>query len=259
MANNIKSKQWLLVINTDTNKKAPNDYESLKGYLSVITNSNYFSFVSSIIHDKDILENGENKRIHSHSFIELHEKTTKKALLDTLSNMLDINITCLSLEPTNNDFLGIQYLTHKNDTSKHQYDYDLIITNDIDKLSKRYNQTYKTETDLTQEIFNCKTLTELIENTSLNFANSHRAIFNQIKQEQEINVKEIMLLNRELNQENIDIRKSYLDMMNDYKRLLDTIENALKENEKNLINFKHFIALFNCCVSTYEMFQKPKN
>lgn len=183
---NQKSNRYLLVINEDK-EKADNHNEAdlLKHYSDTLLNYNNFDFVATIIHDKDTLETGEIKRRHLHAFIELHEKATLKQLLGELTEVLNINTECLSLTPSNSPYLGVQYLTHKNDSNKYQYNFEDIKTNNQELLSQKYeNQYIDPQQKLFEAITKSKTLTELTKEIGINDALKFRAFFNQIKQEQ---------------------------------------------------------------------------
>lgn len=172
------------VINAD--KKSTNPAEELELLQNTLTEIQ--SFVATIIHDKDLTDNGEPKRIHMHAYIETNEKHTKKQFIDILSELLQIDKLKISVDGTKSNVLMLQYLTHKNQPNKAQYEVDRIITNNKELLNERMNTKYKTKeqknNDLLADITNCKTILELADKQGIETANKYRNTFNQIKQEQ---------------------------------------------------------------------------
>ena len=185
------------VINAD--KKSTNPAEELELLQNTLTEIQ--SFVATIIHDKDLTDNGEPKTIHMHAYIETNEKHTKKQFLDMLTELLKINREKISVDGTKSNVLMLQYLTHKNQPQKAQYQVDQIITNNKELLTERMNTKYKTkeqkQNDLLNDIKTCKSIIELAEKQGVETANKVRNLFNQVKQEQKQDyqslVKEIEL------------------------------------------------------------------
>ena len=123
-----------------------------------------------------------------HAYIETNEKHTKKQFIDILSELLQIDKQKISVDGTKSNVLMLQYLTHKNQPNKAQYEVDRIITNNKELLNERMNTKYKTKeqknNDLLADITNCKTILELADKQGIETANKYRNTFNQIKQEQ---------------------------------------------------------------------------
>jgi len=184
---NKTSDYWTIVIDAPINEKNPNATGEAKEFLTTVlttlNNSTIYPFIASIIHDRDIKPTGELKTIHAHCFIDTPTKPTKKELLDTLSELLNVDRNLITIEATNNEFLQVQYLIHKNDQMKAQYEASEIITNNENELLKRLATTYESN-DPTQALFVNKTLTDLINDKGLDFAKKYLPIFNQIKKEQ---------------------------------------------------------------------------
>ena len=222
------------VINAD--KKSTNPAEELELLQNTLTEIQ--SFVATIIHDKDLTDNGEPKTIHMHAYIETNEKHTKKQFIDILSELLQIDKQKISVDGTKSNVLMLQYLTHKNQPNKAQYEVDRIITNNKELLNERMNTKYKTKeqknNDLLADITNCKTILELTEKQGIETANKYRNTFNQIKQEQkqdyqslieQINLYRIILgkINKLLNepyitnQEN-ELRDSIIKIFDNYSQ-----------------------------------------
>ena len=186
------------VFNAD--KKSTNPTEELALLQNTLL-TDIFSFAATIIHDKDLTDNGEPKTIHAHAYIETNEKHTKKQFLDMLTDLLKIDRQRISVDGTKSNVLMLQYLTHKKQPNKAQYEVDRIITNNKELLNERMNTKYKTkeqkQNDLLNDIKTCKSIIELAEKQGVETTNKVRNLFNQIKQEQKQDyqslVKEIEL------------------------------------------------------------------
>lgn len=215
MANgNAKSIYWGVVLNSDKKTLDSGSKQDLEAFFKRSTGSllsyNAFKFVATITHDKDVNEFGEPKTIHLHAFIEFAEKRTLTSVLKELSKLLNVNENQLSLDKTNSDYLLVQYLTHKNDLEKTQYDYSLIRTNNEQLLNERYFKIYKQPREMEISLFQCRTISELINEQGAKEANRYRGLFNQIKQDQ---------------------RQGYDQLYRDYEYSLETInllENFIK-------------------------------
>ena len=185
--NDPKQKYSIFTCVFNADKKSTNPAEELALLQNTLTD-NISSFVATIIHDKDLTDNGEPKTIHMHAYIETNQKHTKKQFLDMLSELLQIDKQKISVDGTKSNVLMLQYLTHKNQPNKAQYEVDRIITNNKKLLNERMNTQYKTKeqknNDLLADITNSNTILELAVKQGIETANKYRNTFNQIKQEQ---------------------------------------------------------------------------
>lgn len=185
--NDPKQKYNIFTCVFNADKKSTNPAEELELLQNTLL-TDIFSFVATIIHDKDITDNGEPKTIHAHAYIETNEKHTKKQFLDMLSELLKIDRQRISVEGTKSSILMLQYLTHKNQPNKAQYEDDRIITSNKELLAERMNTQYKTkeqkDNELKNDIKNYKTILELMDKYGVDTANKIKGLFNQIKQEQ---------------------------------------------------------------------------
>ena len=235
--NDPKQKYNIFTCVFNADKKSTNPAEELELLQNTLL-TDIFSFVATIIHDKDITDNGEPKTIHMHAYIETNEKHTKKQFLNMLSELLQIDKQKISVDGTKSNVLMLQYLTHKNQPNKAQYEVDRIITNNKELLNERMNTKYKTKeqknNDLLADITNCNTILELAVKQGIDTANKYRNTFNQIKQEQkqdyqslieQINLYRIILgkINKLLNepyitnQEN-ELRDSIIKIFDNYSQ-----------------------------------------
>lgn len=187
-----KSKYFCIVIN----EKAPNELEAIQVRLYDCA---IFQFYASIIHDKDILSNGNLKVKHLHIYGEKSSQIALETLLNELCDKLNLNKEQISIDKTSNDFLYIQYLTHKNDTNKYQYDFNDIKTNNEAELLARYTKAYKqalTEEEITDHLRNDKTLTDLIKNIGLDNTKRYLTIYNQMRKDTLETMTETQIKNR---------------------------------------------------------------
>lgn len=88
------------------------------------------SLYAFIIHDKDINEDGSLKTKHVHLVGKL--KNNRRRLSSTLLDIataLECSTLAVSIDKMQDLVGSIQYLIHKNNSAKHQYDKGYIITN----------------------------------------------------------------------------------------------------------------------------------
>lgn len=235
--NDPKQKYNIFTCVFNADKKSTNPAKELALLQNTLL-TDIFSFVATIIHDKDITDNGEPKTIHMHAYIETNEKHTKKQFIDILSELLQIDKQKISVDGTKSNVLMLQYLTHKNQPNKAQYEVNRIITNNKELLNERMNTKYKTKeqknNDLLADMTNSNTILELADKQGIETANKYRNTFNQIKQEQkqdyqslieQINLYRIILgkINKLLNepyitnQEN-ELRDSIIKILDNYSQ-----------------------------------------
>lgn len=119
-------------------------------FLSFLNNSGFRYYW--IIHDNDIDEHGETIRPHMHIVLTGLKRWRVKQLLNDLADSLITNNENIQIEEVKNLTASVQYLIHKNDTAKYQYDYRLIHTNDNDNLIPMLNETIQTCTITTQRL-----------------------------------------------------------------------------------------------------------
>lgn len=108
-------------------------YDTIKGVIMVDlqnwceANCKMYAY---ILHDKDILDNGSAKTPHIHLVALLNSSRCRlSTTMNNLSAATGVNEMAISIEKAN-DFNGsIQYLIHKNNTDKFQYNVLDIMTN----------------------------------------------------------------------------------------------------------------------------------
>lgn len=209
---NIRNKYLFFGVSIESqSKENPQRLEQLGAFLKVLLDYSTFKFVASIIHDSDSREDGTLRLAHLHLFVELYEKKTVLQVLGLLSELLDIDKTLISVEGSNNEFLLVQYLTHKNQKAKHQYPFESILTNNRELLERRYNNVYEdSKLKELDAIKSAPTLSILADEMGLDFAKRYQSIFNQIKKEEKQDFESV------LSQHNV--------LRDTFERLLDDLE-----------------------------------
>lgn len=101
-------------------------------------------FFSYILHDKDTTENGENKGLHAHLYVEALKGMSKASWLEKLSTIFGIETNAVSVEIAVSPSKCIKYLLHRlescREDGKFQYDEKEIVTNN-EELFKEYLTT----------------------------------------------------------------------------------------------------------------------
>lgn len=126
MANlNTQTGKILLVINFEDKQVKQQVIDNLKEWLN--KNTKQYAF---ILHDKDILEDGTPKTPHLHVVCNMNNSKQRIAtILNDLTKTLDISAFLVTIDKYSSFNSSIQYLIHKNNEEKYQYDVKDIITN----------------------------------------------------------------------------------------------------------------------------------
>lgn len=97
------------------------------------------------IHNKDILDDGSPKPIHFHCMIRTNKVTTSKHIAKFFKhNNKPISDAYVQKSKYGSYCKMVQYLTHKNDSKKAQYDFE----KDVVKLKGDIDTFYKTDLDI---------------------------------------------------------------------------------------------------------------
>lgn len=84
----------------------------------------YYAYIK---HDKDYNENGEIKKSHYHLYVKLYKKKTIGGVFNIVCRHFNINANLI--EPIDNTFRFIRYLSHIDEEDKHIYNLDEITCN----------------------------------------------------------------------------------------------------------------------------------
>lgn len=152
------AKNIALVVNFPTKEKED-------AYGPLVSSLERLGRYASIIHDKDVLEDGTLKTAHAHIVLQGEEARSSKSWLDLVSMALDLDRKCISIEACKNVTGALRYLVHKDDTDKAQYDPSAIITNCSDDVKTALEATAKRPLDsfTADELLACPTLRDLLD------------------------------------------------------------------------------------------------
>lgn len=95
---------------------------------------NMLGSYSAILHDKDIILEGEDKgkvkRPHYHVVLNAYDKIRKTTLINKLSNLLKIDRDTITIDALNDKNALLRYLLHLDNPEKHLYAPFEIFTNE---------------------------------------------------------------------------------------------------------------------------------
>lgn len=121
---------------------------------------------SYIKHDKDRKDNGCLKTIHYHLVAKTNKRVRIATIINKLSELLNIDTMLITCKKCISYVGAIQYLIHKNDVDKYQYDRSLIDSSispqDIDLILDSDNDTITMDT-LVYAVKNCRNLAEVMQ------------------------------------------------------------------------------------------------
>lgn len=185
MANlNTQTGKILLVINFAQKIVDKKLIEDLENWL--IANTKQYAF---ILHDKDILEDGSMKTPHIHVVCNMN--TTKQriaTILNDLTKSLDISPLLVTIDKYSSFNASIQYLIHKNNEEKYQYDVKDIKTNipsqELDLFMKYETQSEElTAERLIDVVAKAKKRTDILREIGLFNYRINRAVIMDVAQE----------------------------------------------------------------------------
>ena len=121
-----KSHKWFLEVNPEA--------KCFKQVLSILEEQNNAVY-AFILHDKDIYEDGTPKLPHYHIYL----KYKNARDFETIQN----HFQGAHIEQANDEKSCIQYLTHKNDENKYQYNPEEVKTNEPNLLEYLKEQVFE--------------------------------------------------------------------------------------------------------------------
>lgn len=159
----------------------------LKVFCENNTSEYYF-----ILHDKDIDANAELKTKHIHLLFIVNKRarllTMIKRLSQNIFNSDDLKyLNLFTVDIWREHDLGIQYLVHKNDSDKYQYDVKSVYTNDKEYLKTVLEFQIERALDIDKLIQLCYENDSILDvfrliglNNSRNYLNLIREIYARI-------------------------------------------------------------------------------
>ena len=173
-----KSSYFHLVIekNDTLNNKVISEIE-LNDYLKDNESIVFYAFV---LHNKDVKESGEIEREHYHVVIVLKSPYSKTTIINDIAKCLMINKNCIGSRKIRDFVLMVQYLIHKNDKEKYQYDLLDIWTSDTNEVIGIMNEgisQYDLDINYLIELVNCcDSLTSVYKELGLKKSRTYRSI-----------------------------------------------------------------------------------
>lgn len=184
----IQRNQWSVVINAPHDSDIKVVYDNLETYC-ILEADNFYR----IIHDRDITETGELKRPHIHLVVELKSRVRFTTMLSRLSYYCKIAENCISLQDIKNISKIVQYLTHKNNSDKYQYNDSEVDTNNWE----RYNYLVMSNDKValtTEELFdiidNAKDVRELVRKLGIDLYMKYARVIDLLWKEKKEHFKQ---------------------------------------------------------------------
>lgn len=180
-----KSIQYHLVIEeTDIlNQKTITEVD-LKNYLNDNESILFYAFIK---HDSDFDEYGEKERNHYHLVLRLKNQYSKTTIINDIAQKLLINKNIISCRKCLNFVLSVQYLVHKNDKDKYQYDLMDCCTNDSNEFMNciiNNISSYEIDIDYLIKLINCSdSLFTVYKELGLKNACTYRSIITDLWKE----------------------------------------------------------------------------
>lgn len=165
----------------------------LEKNLSIINRS------AVIYHDKDLKEDGSPKLPHCHVYIKFKDKKSIKQVREMFAcEDEDGNAVSTLSQLVINDTLALQYLVHKNDQNKVQYDTSDVVTYNLeydDYYSIDVAKCVKTEDNaatIVNEMLAGRSIMDLVHMFGKDFVyhiNQYKTVVSMIKEERDLAVK----------------------------------------------------------------------
>lgn len=184
---NTKSKLFTLVVEEFDNANQRHILAS--ELIKYLQKEDYIVYYAMILHDRDVDENGELKRKHFHIVIQTRTPYAKSTILTDIVKEVIVARECVSVRAYDNIKLAVQYLIHKNDVDKEQYDIMGIISSDetatIDYIEKDIDTSDLEIGDLISICGECDSLTQVYTKVGIVNARKYRWIIQDIMTKKE--------------------------------------------------------------------------
>lgn len=182
----LKAKRVSVVINVPTNV---NFEDFLADFYEGLRLLNWGGNVYySIIHDKDLNDDGDLKIVHAHLVCCSDYSLMLKSWLSFLGNVFKVPLNCISLQPVKDFERALQYLVHANDNDKYQYSINDVLSNDFDFFKFVANKEVRTNYDEASicDFINANprvTMATLVKMFGMSFVSRNRWLINDLKAE----------------------------------------------------------------------------
>lgn len=194
---NTKSKLFTVVL--EEYDKANNQHVLIRKVVDYLQKEDYITYYAVILHDQDYNDDGELERKHFHLVLETRTLYSKSTILTDMAKELLVDRSCISVRAYDNIKLAVQYLIHKNDVDKFQYDIMGVISSDetrtIDLIEEGINSAELQIDDLITICEECDNLTEIYKKIGLVNARKYRWVINDLRSKIE-NEEIVRLRNR---------------------------------------------------------------
>lgn len=137
MANwNTQTKKHNIVIEATHDVSNPGKFhDCIWKYLAEWADKSAYSYFG-IVHDSDVDEDGVKKRVHSHLVLLTPHRVRIGTMVNRIADLLHVPQEAISDIPFESTPGAVQYLIHKNNPDKFQYDYTEVKTNhQVDLMS----------------------------------------------------------------------------------------------------------------------------
>lgn len=157
--------------------------ENLKIKLNEYCNER-FNLFAFILHDKDLLDDNSPKTNHIHLIgIYKNNRQRLSTILNDLSVHLSISEMAISIDKMNDINGSMQYLLHRNNPQKYQYDIGAIMSNlqieELNTYMQRESNTLSTS-GLLDIIRNSQSKIEVYESIGLEYYRQYRQVINDL-------------------------------------------------------------------------------
>jgi len=184
--NNYRSSTYHIVV--EEFDKLNNKHITELDLNNYLKNEMRVAFYSFIKHDSDVDGEGNKERTHYHIVVALNTSYAKSTILNGFANGLSCNVDIVSARKVKSFVKSVQYLIHKNDKDKFQYDYLDIWTNDVNELNMclyMSASSYEVDIDYLFELVKrSSSLSEIYKELGLQKSKQYRSlIFDMYKEE----------------------------------------------------------------------------
>jgi len=177
-----------------------------------------------ILHDKDVLDNGDIKGKHFHIVLTAESAKSSQNWVKHFADVLKVEESAVSVEMQGSEKKCLRYLLHLDDANKHQYDRSEVITNMSDACKK----AWEASTGFVQN----PTLEQLTEA----YKNGAKGLYNLVGMTQ---FSKAMKVIQELKAEN-DYMTSMAHEVDDVYALLLDLATSTEAIGSNIISLKDY-------------------